>query len=369
MNPADDATFTRPLAKALQRHAEQLTPPGPVATDAVRAEPAVTWVYLTALIAWAEDHNLTQPWLRAPARTRQDAYLAGCPAGASGWLAHAAHDLASHHPATWCLLDPRYSRLAGAELPEDACRELLHWWAEEAPSLRYDVAAGPGSLSGWVPGWLLEQVSTRRKAGNALVQTPWWVADFILDLTLRPAAHAFPGTTLRLLDPCCGTGHFLVRAVERLFELYTTGAMTPYTTSGDATPEPIPGWDPCPPAEAVRRILGGLDGVELDPLTAAVARLRVTVAAASKLAGDRPFSLARVPQAIRPRIIVGDSLMLGVASREAYRKTHPGLYEIYTSEEELFGRVAWPGDGEPAPPPAGVAPRAAEQLDLFAQAP
>ena len=109
--------------------------------------------------------------------------------------------------------------------------------------------------------------------------------------------------------------------------------------------------------------------MELDPLTAAVARLRVAVAVASKLTGGRPFRLAAVPHAVRPRIVVGDALLLGVAGREEYRRLRPGLLEIYDDEVDLFGRVAWPGDDAagPAPtvPAAVVVPSQAEQLDLF----
>ncbi len=370
-NKADDTAYIRPLARTLVRHTTAMTPPadrrdGP-------AEHAVAWVYASVLVAWAEDHGLIGPWLRKPAAARRADHLAGSSDGARGWLAHAFGAVASAHPSTWCLADPRYTALRDGTPPERACRDLLDWWAGEAPSLAYEVQAGPGSLSGWIPGDLLQHLSAGRAKGNALVQTPWWVADFILDQTLRPAAMEWPNTTLHLIDPACGTGHFLIRAVDRLWELYTTGAMTPCRV-GAADPEPMPGWTPVGPAEAARRILAGVDGVELDPLTAAVARLRVTVAVASKLAGPGPFRLARIPQAVRPRIVVGDSLLLGVVPRDEYKTIHPRLYAIYESEEELFGRVSWPGEepagtGPTAPPPAVVVPRAAEQLDLFGAAP
>jgi hypothetical protein len=311
---------------------------------------------MSVLTAWAEDHGLIGPWLREPAAERQSAYLAGSIDGARGWLARAVHAVASAHPSTWCLADPRYTALRDGRLPEEPVRDLLDWWRNDAP----------------IPGDLLQHLSAGRTTGNALVQTPWWVADFILDRTLRPAAAEWPDTTLRIIDPACGTGHFLIRAVDRLWELYTTGTMTPYRVGG-AEPEMVPGWTPVGPAVAARRVLSGVDGVELDPLTAAVARLRVTVAVAAKLAAGRPFRLARVPQGIRPRIVIGDSLLLGVVSREEYRRVHPRLYEIYESEEGLFGRVAWVGEEAAGPeptgaPPAVAAPRAAEQLELFGAA-
>jgi predicted helicase len=59
--------------------------------------------------------------------------------------------------------------------------------------------------------WLRKDAEPDRSL--ALVQTPWWVCDFILDLTLLPAAETFLDQTLRTIDPCCGTGHFLIRKI------------------------------------------------------------------------------------------------------------------------------------------------------------
>ncbi len=369
MNPAGGTAFTRPTAKALQRHAAAMTPPadrrdGP-------SEAAAAWVYASVLAAWAEDHGLVGHWLRKDAAERQAEYLAGSSDGARGWIARAFHAVAAAHPSSWCLADPRYTRLRAEDPPREACRELLDWWREDAPSLAYEVETGPPSLSGWIPGDLLQHVSAGRRAGNALVQTPWWVCDFILDRTLRPAAAEFHTPPLRLIDPACGTGHLLVRAVDRLWELYTTGTMTPYVADAAADPEPVRGWTPVGPQQAARWIIAGVHGVEIDPLTAAVARLRLTVAVASKLTGPETFRLARIPQAMRPHVVVGDSLLLGVIPREEYRGVHPTLYEIYDSERELFGSVAWPGEGRRggAEPPAVVVPPQAEQLDLFGAAP
>jgi hypothetical protein len=69
------------------------------------------------------------------------------------------------------------------------------------------------------------------------------------------------------------------------------------------------------PGQAIRRTLAGLHGVELDPLTAAIARLRLTTTAGTLLASDgalpTPLRLHHIPAAIRPRIAVGNSLLAG----------------------------------------------------------
>lgn len=380
-NPVDDATFTRPLIKALQQHVDAIAagitglPAGSTSVEAAdeRTAVAASWVYLSVLVAWAEDHHLIDPWLRAAARPDLAQFLDISSAGAPGYLAHAVHDLARHHPATWALLDPRYTRMRDGRLPAGPVRALLDWWAEEAPSFRFEVDAGPGSLSGWLPGDLLQQVSAHRRKANALVQTPWWVADFINNLTIRPAIDEFRATpVIRMIDPTCGTGHMLIRAVDLLWSWYTIGEIP----ADDQGGKPVTGGTPVGPGEAARRILAGLDGVELDPLTAAVARLRITVAVAGHLVAagalPGPLRLDRIPHSLRPRIVVGDSLLLGEMPWEEYRELYGpergDLAAIYESETELFGSVRWP-DETPAEPHAVIRPRdvpAGEQLDLLA---
>jgi hypothetical protein len=195
------------------------------------------------------------------------------------------------------------------------------------------------------------------------------VCDFILGLTLRPAVDEFRAEpVIRLVDPAAGTGHFLVRAVDLLWDWYTTGTI-PAGSQGGAE---VTGGVPVRPAEAARRILAGVHGVELDPLTAAVARLRLTVAVAAKLNGGRPVPLTRIPHTIRPRVVVGDSLMLGKVSRAEYAALRPVHYRIHEDEVPLFGGARWPDDDAleetPAPAPRVVltrGPAATEQLSLL----
>lgn len=318
-NPADDTAYTRPLARDLRWHVGQLARHMP-------EDAAVGWVYLTVLTAWAEDHGLVDPWLRPPAAARREAFLSLPGMTDQAWQARAMAALC-RHPATWCLLDPKWTPLATAVAAPAACRDLAAWWQNDAPPLAYPASAGPGSLSGWVPGDLLQHLSDSRRARHALVQTPWWVCDFILDKTLLPAVGEFRGTALRVIDPACGTGHFLVRAISCLWEWYTTGALAPRSVSAP----PVTGGTPVPPAQAAAMILSGLHGCDKDPLTAAVARLRYTVALGSLMhrAGliNGPLRIDAIPPFQVP-VVPGDSLLARKVTPAEYERIHPGLAAI-----------------------------------------
>jgi hypothetical protein len=85
--------------------------------------------------------------------------------------------------------------------------------------------------------------------------------------------------------------------------------------------------------------------VELDPLTAAVARLRITVYIAHLMAQAgviaAPLRLTGIPPAVTPRVAVGDALLLGEVSRTEYTRLHPHLADLPGA---AFPRhdVSWP---------------------------
>lgn len=330
-NPVDNPRFTRPLVKALREHIDAFTAamagPNPRHRDLEAVRPcAVAWVYYSVLVAWAEDHGLVDPWLRVDAKPRRELYAPREAGGMRGWLARAYASLCVH-PATWCLLDPRYSELRAHHPSEEVCRDLVDWWSSDAPSLVFETTAGPGSITGWLVGDLLQALSTTRNKGNALAQTPWWLADGILDLTLVPAATQFRDEpVLRVMDPACGTGHFLIRAIDYLWDWYTTGHLEPRQAR---VPAAI-GGPRLDPAEAIRRILAGVHGVELDPLTAAVARLRVTAVIADLMhrSGLIPARRLDALPPFQPRIAVGDSLLAGTTTAEEYARLRPAQAAI-----------------------------------------
>jgi len=166
---------------------------------------------MSCVVAWAEDHGLVRPLLRASPDS-----LTRIPASGLLWLARAFEQLRMH-PSTQWLMHPRYQPMLWAGAPSTtACTTLIDWWAHEAPRLAYPPTAGyPASFGGWPIGDLLQVLSPQRRTRHALVQTPHWVAELILDLTVMRAADQFRDERLlRTIDPACGTGNFLILAVD-----------------------------------------------------------------------------------------------------------------------------------------------------------
>ena len=65
-------------------------------------------------------------------------------------------------------------------------------------------------------GDLYQDLSEARAERYALLQTPEFIESFILDRTLEPAIDEFGLADTDLIDPACGSGHFLLGAFERL---------------------------------------------------------------------------------------------------------------------------------------------------------
>ena len=125
-----------------------------------------------------------------------------------------------------------------------------------------------------------------RKRQYALLQTPVFVEEFILDRTLEPALEERPLEGFRMIDPTCGSGHFLLGSFDRLLDRWHRHA---------------------PNLEIQARVQSALDaihGVDLNPFAVAIARFRLTVAALAacglRLLEDAP--------AFKYHLAVGDSL-------------------------------------------------------------
>jgi hypothetical protein len=176
--------------------------------------------------------------------------------------------------------------------------------------------AHPEAAYGEYTRWLGDAYATHQRGlgkdgavkRNALVLTPGFVSALILDKTLTPAIAEFGLEVVRMIDPCCGPGHFLCHAFDRLWPLWCTHA---------------PGM---PPIDRAQRVLDAIHGVDIDRMAVAIARFRLGLAA-SNAAGLR-FLEAAPPWKIH--VVWGDSLLpaddeLQPWNRAAQDWTHGGL--------------------------------------------
>jgi hypothetical protein len=136
-------------------------------------------------------------------------------------------------------------------------------------------------------GDLYEEMSAYARQVYALRQTPVFVEEFILDRVFEPAVAEFGLPKLSMIDPTCGSGHFLLRVFHRLVRLWRE-------REPDADVEVL-----------VERALGQVTGVDVNAFAVAVARFRLLVAAL-KVCGRT--SLERAP-AFPTRVATGDSLL------------------------------------------------------------
>src|SRR6185312_9742191 len=108
-------------------------------------------------------------------------------------------------------------------LSPDAAKDLLLPFFQ-----RIDAGSGllvhdftDPSLDSRFLGDLYQDLSEAARKKYALLQTPVFVEEFILDRTLTPAMAEFGFEQVRLIDPTCGSGHFLLGAFARLFDLWS----------------------------------------------------------------------------------------------------------------------------------------------------
>jgi len=138
-------------------------------------------------------------------------------------------------------------------------------------------------------GDLYQDLSQSVRERYALLQTPDFVERFILGLTLEPAIREFGLEEVRVIDPTCGSGHFLLGAYDRLF---------------DARLAARPGLDR---RQHALDALGHVYGTDINPYAVAIARFRLTLSFLHKAGIDR---LADVP-VLPLNLVVADSLLFG----------------------------------------------------------
>lgn len=195
---------------------------------------AVAWVLGTVFVRFCEDNRLIpEPYVTGPdnyrrdlAETRYDVYVeADDDPTYRGWLRRAFAELGDGQ-AGRLLFDSDHNPLYQIPLSHDGARELVEFWRQrdEEGALVHDFT-DPLSADG-TEGWgtrflgdLYQDLSEAARKTYALLQTPEFVEEFILDRTMNPAVREFGYEELKMIDPTCGSGHFVLGAFRRLVRL------------------------------------------------------------------------------------------------------------------------------------------------------
>jgi hypothetical protein len=164
-------------------------------------------------------------------------------------------------------------------------------------------------FDGQLLGDLYQELDPVVKERFALLQTPDFVRAFILDRTLGEALQEWPADEVRVIDPACGSGHFLIDALRRLV---------------DATAAQRPEWDRL---RVVQHALNRVVGLDLNDYAAALARARL-VMTALELSGRGSL---RAAAAFHPHVYWAD-----------------GLEQIERDEEDQASQLGLPWAAEEA---------------------
>ncbi|MCT7353221.1 BREX-2 system adenine-specific DNA-methyltransferase PglX [Streptomyces sp. 15-116A] len=329
---------------------------------------AAAWVLACVFVRFCEDNGLVSearlsgPGERlAEAQDNHDEFFREHPElNDRDWLKESFRALGREHEITEGLFDPAHNPLWELDPSYGAASRLLSFWRERGPDGRIRHDFTDRSLNTRFLGDLYQDLSEHARKTYALLQTPEFVEEFILDLTLDPALEEFGldpawkhvpedwrGETseeidengnltkvvrgLRCIDPACGSGHFLLGLFRRVLAAWR-----------DAEPG-TENWT------LVRRALEAVHGADKNPFAVSIARFRLLVEMLRECGVRRLSAAPKMPI----RIAVADSLLHG---REAGRETDPTLDDVergetftyrtedvrqYVREVDLLGRGSY----------------------------
>jgi hypothetical protein len=298
--------------------------------DQVITQAGVHWLLSCVFLRFIEDNQLAErPWLSgshdsgrlALAQDRHEAYFRMHPLESDRDYLLAAFREAGALPGLNTFFDETHNPLFRLGISGDAAMALRQFWQQRDPNtgaLVHDFTDSEWNTR--FLGDLYQDLSEEAKKRYALLQTPEFVEEFILDRTLTPAIHEFGFREVRLIDPTCGSGHFLLGAFGRLVDEWARNE---------------PGRNL---RDVAQKALDAVAGVDLNPFAVAIARFRLLVAA---LKVSEVHRLADAPN-FRINVAIGDSLLhgsrFGLTRSEAmfeggehYAGT--GLAHAYASED------------------------------------
>ena len=258
---------------------------------------AVAWVLACVFVRFMEDnHLIDECWLagekerRKLAEDSHELFFRKHPHDTDReYFQHVFHEVGKI-PAAKELFAEGKTPLWAVAPSGDAAMKLLAFWREmdaETGHLKRSFEVEDGDTR--FLGDLYQELSEKAKKKYALLQTPVFVEEFILDRTLNPAIDEFGFEKVRLIDPTCGSGHFLLGAFARLFRLWLKRESNEIV--------------------AAQKALDGVWGVDINPFAVAIARFRLIVAAVHAC-GIKHLKRSHAP-GWTIHLAAGDSLLFG----------------------------------------------------------
>ncbi len=298
--------------------------------DQVITQAGVHWLLSCVFLRFIEDNELVErPWLGgtpesgrlALARDRHEAYFRDRPLESDRDYLLASFREAGALPGLHTFFDEAHNPVFRLGISGDAAMALRQFWQQVDPntgSLAHDFTDADWNTR--FLGDLYQDLSEATRKRYALLQTPEFVEEFILDRTLTPAIREFGFREVRMIDPTCGSGHFLLGGFHRLVDEWRRH-------------EPARN-----PRDIAQRALDAVAGVDLNPFAVAISRFRLLVAAL-KVSGVH--RLTEAPD-FKLNVAIGDSLLHGkrfgmtatdgmFEGAEHYAGT--GLAHAYASED------------------------------------
>ncbi|HAZ59963.1 MAG TPA: BREX-2 system adenine-specific DNA-methyltransferase PglX [Gammaproteobacteria bacterium] len=298
--------------------------------DQVITQAGVHWLLSCVFLRFIEDNELIErPWLGgtpqsgrlALARDRHEAWFRERPLLSDRDYLLASFREAGALPGLHTFFDEAHNPVFRLGISGDAAMALRQFWQQVDPNtgaLAHDFT-DPDWNTRFL-GDLYQDLSEAARKRYALLQTPEFVEEFILDRTLTPAIREFGFREVRMIDPTCGSGHFLLGGFRRLADEWLRS-------------EPARN-----PRDIAQRALDAVFGVDLNPFAVAISRFRLLVAA---LNVSRVHRLTEAPD-FKLNVAIGDSLLHGkrfgmtatdgmFEGAEHYAGT--GLAHAYASED------------------------------------
>jgi hypothetical protein len=265
--------------------------------EGMLTQAAASWLLSCVFVRFLEDNGLVDEALlsgpgerREQASERQMQYFQRHPTDSDRDYLYDVFRIVQTLPAVAGLFDESHNPIWVYGISGDAAKELIDFWRRRVPEtgkLVHDFT--DESWNTRFLGDLYQDLSEEARKRYALLQTPEFVEEFILDRTLEPAMAEFGLKEVRLIDPTCGSGHFLLGAFQRILDRWVRAE--------PATPE----------RALVQRTLDAVYGVDVNPFAVAIVRFRLLVAALQASGIKR---LIDAP-GFRINVAVGDSLLHG----------------------------------------------------------